>query len=152
MTVWCCEQEGKTRRELASKTLRLMERSVFCDRMVFVKAVHKAEHLSDVELGVYDTWFNPMLELTPQLVPEGFVYLKTDPETCRRRIALRSRDEEQSMSNGYLEMISDFHDSWFVDGSRPIQSDHNSGSLVLGSGIGTRSRLLPRAPPRPFCL
>ena len=36
--------------------LRLMERSVFSDRMVFVKAVHEAHWMTDMELSVYDAW------------------------------------------------------------------------------------------------
>lgn len=36
--------------------LRLLERSVFSDRMVFVRAVHEANWLSDMELSIYDSW------------------------------------------------------------------------------------------------
>ena len=36
--------------------LRLLERSVFSDRMVFVRAVHEAKWLSEMELGIYDSW------------------------------------------------------------------------------------------------
>lgn len=36
--------------------LRLLERSVFSDRMVFVRAVHEARWMSDMELDIYDSW------------------------------------------------------------------------------------------------
>ncbi len=36
--------------------LRLLERSVFSDRMVFVRAVHESQWLSDMELSIYDSW------------------------------------------------------------------------------------------------
>lgn len=36
--------------------LRLLERSVFSDRMVFVRAVHEAKWLSEMELSIYDSW------------------------------------------------------------------------------------------------
>lgn len=41
---------------LAPEPMRLMERSVFSDRMVFVKAVHEARWMNDMELSVYDAW------------------------------------------------------------------------------------------------
>ena len=35
---------------------RLLERSVFSDRMVFVRAVHQSKYMSDLELSVYNSW------------------------------------------------------------------------------------------------
>jgi Deoxynucleoside kinase len=58
-TTW--PQERETRGGAAG--LRLMERSVFCDRLVFVNAVHQMQQLSDVELEVYDSWFNPIVNM-----------------------------------------------------------------------------------------
>lgn len=39
-----------------SRPFRLLERSVFSDRMVFVRAVHENRWMSDLELGIYDSW------------------------------------------------------------------------------------------------
>ena len=38
--------------------LCLLERSVFSDRMVFVRAVHEARWLSEMELSIYDSWYH----------------------------------------------------------------------------------------------
>lgn len=67
------------------KPVRVMERSVFSDRMVFVRAVRESGWMGDVELAVYDSWFNPILEQSPHLRPHGFIYLKCDPSTCMDR-------------------------------------------------------------------
>jgi deoxyadenosine/deoxycytidine kinase len=67
------------------KPVRLMERSVFSDRMVFVRAVRESGWMGDVELAVYDSWFGPILETNPSLKPDGFIYLKCDPSTCMER-------------------------------------------------------------------
>ena len=101
-------------------TLRLLERSVFCDRMVFVKAVHEAQHLSELELKLYDSWFNPMLGLNPNLTPDGFVYLKTQPDTCLRRLKHRNRSEEAGIGNNYLSRLGDFHEQWLVNGGTKV--------------------------------
>ena len=43
-------------REFPQSDLRLLERSVFSDRMVFVRAVHESKYMSDLELNVYNSW------------------------------------------------------------------------------------------------
>ena len=47
-------QERET--QLGARPFRLLERSVFSDRMVFVRAVHEAKWMSDLELNIYDSW------------------------------------------------------------------------------------------------
>lgn len=72
-----------------SKPVRLMERSVFSDRMVFVRAVRESGWMGDVELAVYDSWFTPILESNPSLKPDGFIYLQCTPSTCMERYVQR---------------------------------------------------------------
>ena len=83
---------------------RALERSVFSDRMVFVRAVHAAKFMSDTELAIYDSWFDPILNTLPTLVPNGFIYLRAQPETCHRRMTKRARSEESKVSLDYLEV------------------------------------------------
>lgn len=133
----------------ASKApLRLLERSVFCDRMVFVKAVHHLKQLTPVELEVYDSWFNPIVQMRPQLIPDGFVYLKTNAETCARRIEMRKRSEEASIPPEYLEKLQGYHDNWLIESGNSVleqpSMDIPPKSLVLG-GLQTQTtnHLLP---------
>jgi hypothetical protein len=113
--------------------------------MVFVKAVHEAKHLSNLELEIYDSWFNPTIARSPELVPDGFVYLKTDPKTCQRRMRQRNRGEECSVAPSYLEMLSKFHDSWLIEGSRKLELPNGSSAmgLMLGDRRRTTSTLCP---------
>ena len=143
----------------ASKApLRLLERSVFCDRMVFVKAVHHLKHLSPVELEVYDSWFNPIVQMRPQLIPDGFVYLKTNADTCARRIEMRARKEEAVIPPEYLEQLQGFHDDWLIDSGNSVVRDPSSiqippHSLVLGEmQAQTTSKLLPASTPPIYAL
>lgn len=48
-------QEKRTRR--GSAPLRVLERSIFSDRMVFVRAMHEAGRMESWELQLYDTWW-----------------------------------------------------------------------------------------------
>ncbi|CAM6046380.1 unnamed protein product [Sphagnum compactum] len=47
------------------KPLHLMECSVFSDRVVFVWAVHEAKWMSEMEISIYDSWFNPVVSELP---------------------------------------------------------------------------------------
>ncbi|KAH7568213.1 hypothetical protein JRO89_XS07G0262000 [Xanthoceras sorbifolium] len=76
------------------KPLRLMERSVFSDRMVFVRAVHEAKYMNEMEISIYDSWFDPVVSVLPGLIPDGFIYLRATPDTCHKRMMLRKRTEE----------------------------------------------------------
>lgn len=108
--------------------------------MVFVRAVHALQQLNEVELEIYDSWFNPMLDWQPELVPDGFVYLKTDAATCARRIQMRKRHEEAGVPLDYLERLHGLHDRWLVGGGNVVgQQQHG---MVLGQPKAVTSNTL----------
>lgn len=113
------------------KPLRLLERSVFSDRMVFVRAVHEAKWLSDAELEVYDSWFDPVIRYLPGLVPQGFIYLRAEPDTCYRRMNKRNRSEESGVSLDYLTNLHRMHEDWLQSGFTPEQVN---GDLIRALG------------------
>lgn len=94
------------------KPLRLMERSVFSDRMVFVRAVHEAKWMNEMEISIYDSWFNPVVSVLPGLVPDGFIYLRASPDTCHQRLQMRKRPEEQGVTLDYLRGLHEKHEQW----------------------------------------
>lgn len=100
-----------------SSALRLLERSVFSDRMVFVRAVHEARWMSDMELDIYDSWFDPVVSALPALAPDGFIYLRATPGTCAARMGRRGRGEEGGVSLNYLEGLHEKHDAWLAEPS-----------------------------------
>ena len=58
---------------------------------VFVRAVHEAKWMSDMEISIYDSWFNPVVSELPGLVPDAFIYLRASPDTCLQRLQSRKR-------------------------------------------------------------
>ncbi|GAB4844801.1 hypothetical protein Ancab_038189 [Ancistrocladus abbreviatus] len=108
------------------KPLRLMERSVFSDRMVFVRAVHEAKWMNEMEISIYDSWFDPVVSSLPGLIPDGFIYLRASPDTCHKRMMLRKRAEEGGVSLDYLRGLHEKHESWLF----PFQSG-NHGVLSV---------------------
>ncbi|KQK06098.1 hypothetical protein BRADI_2g24390v3 [Brachypodium distachyon] len=122
------------------KPLRLMERSVFSDRMVFVRAVHEANWMNEMEISIYDSWFDPVVSSLPGLIPDGFIYLRASPDTCHKRMMLRKRSEEGGVSLDYLQGLHEKHESWLFPskgGGRGVLSvsqlpTHMEGSLPPG--------------------
>ncbi|KAJ4747778.1 Deoxycytidine kinase [Rhynchospora pubera] len=110
------------------KPLRLMERSVFSDRMVFVRAVHEANWMNEMEISIYDSWFDPVVSSLPGLIPDGFIYLRASPDTCHRRMLHRKRAEEGGVSLDYLRGLHEKHESWLF----PSQSA-SGGILSISS-------------------
>ncbi|EYU28229.1 hypothetical protein ABFS82_14G319600 [Erythranthe guttata] len=108
------------------KPLRLMERSVFSDRMVFVRAVHEAKWMNEMEISIYDSWFDPVISSLPGLIPDGFIYLRASPDTCHKRMMLRKRAEEGGVTLDYLQGLHEKHESWLF----PFQSG-NHGVLSV---------------------
>lgn len=96
------------------KPLRLMERSVFSDRMVFVRAVHEAKWMNEMEISIYDSWFDPVVSTLPGLIPDGFIYLRASPDTCHKRMMSRKRVEEGGVSLDYLRGLHEKHESWLL--------------------------------------
>ena len=66
-----------------------------------------------------------MVETTPTLVPDGFVYLRAEPETCMDRMKIRNRGEESAVDLKYLEDLHKRHEDWLYGGPfkhEPFQS------------------------------
>ncbi|KAG5524884.1 hypothetical protein RHGRI_031529 [Rhododendron griersonianum] len=106
------------------KPLRLMERSVFTDRMVFVRAVHEAKWMNEMEISIYDSWFDPFVSSLPGLVPDAFVYLRASPDTCHKRMLLRKRAEEGGVTLDYLRDLHEKHESWLLPSKREEPTLH----------------------------
>mgnify|MGYP003884648785 CR=1 FL=1 len=92
---------------------RLLERSVFSDSMVFLRAIHNAQWLTEMEFDLLTTYFSPLCRKFPQIIPNGFIYLRANPETCYQRLQGRNRTEESTVSLPYLEQIHQYHEQWF---------------------------------------
>lgn len=76
--------------------------------------------MSDLELAVYDEWFDPVVSFEPNLVPDGFIYLRADPDTCMSRMRVRDRKEEVGIPPAYMAGLHDKHERWFAAKSEKI--------------------------------
>lgn len=130
------------------KPLRLMERSVFSDRMVFVRAVHEAKWMNEMEISIYDSWFDPVVSCLPGLIPDGFIYLRASPDTCHKRMMMRKRAEEGSVTLDYLQGLHEKHESWLF----PFQHGNHGVLSVSQLPVHTDSAIHPDIRDRVFYL
>ncbi|KAK9066835.1 hypothetical protein SSX86_014158 [Deinandra increscens subsp. villosa] len=130
------------------KPLRLMERSVFSDRMVFVRAVHEAKWMNEMEISIYDSWFDPVVSSLPGLIPDAFIYLRASPDTCHKRMLLRKRAEEGGVSLEYLRDLHEKHENWLF----PFESGNHGTLSVSNPPVHIDSSLHPDIKSRVFYL
>lgn len=130
-----------------AKRFRLMERSVFSDRLVFVEALRDNSQLTPMELAVYRNWFEFMMEDKPQLVPDAFIYLRAKAETCYTRMQSRNRAEEGGVSLDYLSLLHSKHEGWFFPGmdrglsSNGYLENPKTGQAIIDESSQLRSMI-----------
>ena len=95
----------------------ICERSHFTDLYVFARALYESKDLSEIEWKVYNQWHRQLREFL-NITITGIIYIKTDAETCSRRMKIRNRTGEECVPLDYLKILEDKHDRWLLD--RPL--------------------------------
>lgn len=73
--------------------------------------------LQPVEYEILDKWFNFMIQ-SHDCNLDVIFYLRTNPETCLKRLNQRGRPEEHRVSIDYLRNLHEFHESWLGPNSK----------------------------------
>ncbi len=105
------QQEHARRNIFASQ---LLERSVYSDRYCFAYAAYEQGTMNSLEWKLYQEWFSWLVE-NYTTKPAGFIYLRTSPETCYKRLKKRCRKEETGVTLDYLQKLHDKHETWLVE-------------------------------------
>jgi len=105
--------EHKEQAQRSTSPVHLLERSVFSDRYVFAKYCFELGYMNTLEWKLYQEWFAWLVD-TYMTKPTGFIYLRTTPEICMARMALRNRHEEQQVPRSYIEGIHEKHEGWLI--------------------------------------
>lgn len=101
-------------REQSEAPKKIMERSVYSGHYCFAKNGYENGYFSDLEWEIYHKWVTFLLHKECQ-IPQGFIYLKADPEVCYRRIIKRRRKSEELLSLDYLKNIDTKHDEFLIE-------------------------------------
>ena len=65
-----------------------------------------------MELCLSACRFEPVVQASPTLIPDGFIYLRATPNICMNRLKRRHRAEEGGVSLNYLEGLHQKHEDW----------------------------------------
>ena len=76
------------------------------------------------------------------LIPDGFVYLRVDPDVAMQRIGKRGRAEEQNMSPNYIQSLHQKHEDWFTR-EVPIRQFTDAARKGAWEPPGLRARSAP---------
>ncbi|MCP4541072.1 MAG: deoxynucleoside kinase [Chloroflexi bacterium] len=93
----------------------VLERSIFCDRFVFVENFYRTGLMSLTERQLYHGLWNFLVSNYCDQ-PDLILYLRTPAEVCLQRIKDRGRVEESGIELEYLLQLEKLHDEWLLDG------------------------------------
>lgn len=90
----------------------VLDRSIYEDAEIFARNLHRMKILSARDWETYSGLYESIrARLLP---PDLLIYLRCSVRTVRRRIRLRARPEEQTVSLQYVRRLNDLYNQWFA--------------------------------------
>ncbi len=96
---------------------QIMERSIYSGRHVFAQNGFDVGFLTALEWRIYTEWFT-FLTHDVCKPPQGFIYLRVDPEMAFERIQKRQRSAESTISLDYIRKIDACHEEFLINRAR----------------------------------
>jgi deoxyadenosine/deoxycytidine kinase len=109
---------------------RIMERSIYSGHLCFAQNGFNSGFFSNIEWDAY-------LKIADFLIknqcktPLGFIYLQAEPKTCQKRVKIRNRSGEESLSLDYLINIHNLHEKFLIKKELTFENIKNIPILVL---------------------
>uniref|UniRef100_A0A7N6A0Z1 Thymidine kinase 2, mitochondrial n=1 Tax=Anabas testudineus TaxID=64144 RepID=A0A7N6A0Z1_ANATE len=96
-----------------SAPVRMMERSIFSAKYIFVENLFRSGKMPEVDFAVLSEWFD-WITTNISIPVDLIVYLQTSPQTCYERLKQRCREEEKVIPLEYLESIHHLYEDWLI--------------------------------------
>lgn len=101
----------KAHETATSKSVKIMERSIYSGRYVFIQNLADMNLITKPEFAVLDEWYNYLITSGTFSV-DLIVYLKTDPEVAFSRLKNRGRIAEDRLTIDYLRKLHKCYEDW----------------------------------------
>ncbi len=101
---------------LDSPGVVVQDRSVYEDAEVFARNLFRQGAIPEREYRTYQELYHVLAEFLPP--PDLIVYLRASVDTLTRRIALRGREYEKSISREYLSQLNELYEEWITTFTR----------------------------------
>ena len=133
-------------REKYPYDILVFERSLHTDRKCFALNCHENGDINEIEWKIYVDWWEYFITkcvTIPQLIcsqnkstsdvaqqhqidKHRYVYLRTPYEECYKRMKVRKRGEELTVSIDYLQQLEQKHDQWLN-----VKETNNENDIVI---------------------
>ena len=98
---------------LSSDQSAIMDRSIYEDAHIFVRALHDLNNLSDRDYQAYFKLYELVLRQLPK--PSLLIRLVAPVETLVERIQQRARSIEDTIDPDYLRLLDSYYQQWALD-------------------------------------
>lgn len=98
---------------LDSDRSAIMDRSIYEDAHIFVRALHEMNNLSDRDYQAYFKLYEMVLRQLPK--PSLLIRLDAPVETLVDRIQQRARSIEDTIDPDYLRLLDSYYHQWGAD-------------------------------------
>jgi deoxyadenosine/deoxycytidine kinase len=126
----------------SASPVKLLERGLHSVFHIFSEALKAEGHFAPIDYAVHRQWYEHFTRTHKEMMPNIFLWLKTDPEVNFERIKARGRAEEASITLEYLTRLGDLHERWLtsspfaertviIDGNRPKNEVLESCKAIL---------------------
>ena len=95
------------------KQSAILDRSIYEDAHIFVRALHHMGNLSERDYLAYQRLFDVVVSELP--APNLLIYLRAPVEVLMARIQARARGMETGISREYLQLLDSFYDEWLAN-------------------------------------
>ena len=91
----------------------IMDRSIYEDAHIFVRALHEMNNLSDRDYQAYFKLYDLVLRQLPK--PSLLIRLVAPVETLVERIQQRARSIEDTIDPDYLRLLDSYYQQWALE-------------------------------------
>lgn len=88
----------------------IQDRSIYEDAEIFAHNLFLQGHINERDYHTYRTLYQTVSDFIPP--PDLVIYLRASVPTLQRRISLRDRDYERTISDSYLEHLNHLYEEW----------------------------------------
>jgi len=108
--------------------LLISERSIFCDRNVFMLANVEGGYIKPDHAAIYDEIYRTLL-YNSYYLEKAMIYVTTQTEKCHDRIMIRSRKAESEVELDYLKSLDNYHEKMIREFNGDVLKLKNNRSL-----------------------
>lgn len=109
----CRSREHVALSQIQTTRPKVCERSVYSGHYCFARNGYLQGFMTPLEWSVYEQFYEHLV-VRACVPPQGFIYLRTDPDVAYERIQKRNRSGEEGISRAYVHCIHERHEEFLL--------------------------------------